>query len=189
MDDDEAGDEAAARVVVAPQEDEQRDEQCNRHHHARGDHHHERVAVARFARVGRPVCQPLPGRSGEQRLGERVDDQCRDAEHDDLAEGIEAAEVHEDDIHHIGAAAARLGIGEVIGRDAGLREVARLDLVGEEARSEPGENGKPAIAEAPALRCFRAGVLLGRKLSASSSRMIVTTSTEACVRARSGAER
>ena len=39
-----------------------------------------------------------------------VDGQRDDAEHGDLAEGVEAAEVDQDDVHDVGAAALRIGV-------------------------------------------------------------------------------
>jgi hypothetical protein len=58
---------------------------------------------------GGQLQQPPAAGPSQQRLGQREDRQRGDAQHDDLAEGVEAAEVDEDHVDDVGAAAARVG--------------------------------------------------------------------------------
>ena len=154
-----------------------------------GDHdQHQRMAVAGLAPV-RQAAEPAARR--RRRSGaveQREDRQCGDAQDDDLAERVVAAEVDQDHVDDVGAAAAGLGIGEVLGGD-GLGEVAGQHGVERGADGEPAGGGDGEVAPAAQPRAARAGVFCGRKFRASSIRMVVTTSTESWVSARSGAEK
>ena len=73
-----------------------------------------------------PACGSAGGRAqGRQAgLGQRIDQQCCDPEHDDFAIGVKATEIDKDHVDDVGAAAAFVGIGEVeIG--IGVRNASR----------------------------------------------------------------
>ena len=65
---------------------------------------------------------------------QRIDGERDDAEHRDLAERVEAAEVHQDDVHDVGAAALRVGVLDKEARDA-VRRRAGHDHVGKRCQS------------------------------------------------------
>ena len=65
-----------------------------------------------------PARQPRARTAARGTIEQREDAEARNPQHDDLAQRIESAEIDEDDIDDIGAAPARLGIGEVKGRNA-----------------------------------------------------------------------
>ena len=69
--------------------------------------------VARARLVWLAVQQTRAHRTAQQRFGQRIDQQGRDAQHDDLAEGIKPTEIDEDDVHHVGTAAALVGIRQM----------------------------------------------------------------------------
>jgi hypothetical protein len=117
---------------------------------------------------------------------QRVDHEARDPQHDDLAEGVVAAEVHEDDVDDVRAAAALVAVGDVVVGDR--LDIAHQERVGQPADAAAGAERDHTVADFQA-RGLSFGVTFGMKCSARSSSMIVTVSTEICVSARSGAER
>ena len=102
----QAGDETAAGQIVAAQEDIHRYQQGQRQQRPRDRHQHQRVRVPR----PRPAGGIRPRRGQLEILEQRVDTHGGDAQHGDFTEGIEAPEVHQDHVDHIGATAARLGV-------------------------------------------------------------------------------
>ena len=121
---DQRGDEAAARGVVAAQEQVDRDEQGERQEktghlcQVQGElFTHRLVAAAAGPAAGR---QPQPFEQG-------VDGEGGDGQHRDLAQGVEAAEIHQDDVDHVGPAAAGQAVGQ--------------EKVGNGGRRRPGEHG------------------------------------------------
>ena len=145
--DDQPGDEAAARQVVAAQEDVDADRQRQRQEGAGDDDQHQRVPVAGLAPV-RHVLQPLAGGAAERAVQEREDGEGGDAQHDDLAEGVVAAEVDQDHVDDVGPAAAGLGLGDLPGGD-GLGEVAGQDGEESGADGEPAGSGHGEVAPVP----------------------------------------
>ena len=145
--DHQAGDEAAARHVVAAQQDVDADGQRQRQQRP-GDHdQHQRMPVARLAPM-RQVPQPFTGRPRQRAVQQREDRQCRDAQHGDLAEGVVAAEIDQDHVDHVGAAAARLGLRDLPGGD-GLGEIARQHGIERDADGESACGRHHEIAPVP----------------------------------------
>ena len=135
--DDQTGDETAARLVMAAQEDVETHHQHHRHDHAGHHHHHHRVPVARARLVGLAVQQTRAHRAREQRLGQRVDQQGGNAQHDDLTIGVETAEIDEDHVHHIGTAATLVGVGKVEFGNARRHGVAQQVVIGQRHGRRP----------------------------------------------------
>ena len=77
----------------------------------------------------------LGGRAEPPQQG--VDGQRDDAEHRDLAERVEAAEVDQDDVHDVGAAALRVGVLDEEARDAVGRRPGH-HRIGEQRQPRPG---------------------------------------------------
>ena len=59
-------------------------------------------------------------RAGRKRRSSAKTVSADDAEHGDLAEGVEAAEVDQDDVDDVGAAALGIGVLEEVGRRSSL---------------------------------------------------------------------
>ena len=159
----DAGGEAAARKVVAAQEEVGRQHDDRREHPAHDHRRHRHVVAERVAEaaiimfvVERVLDLLLLGQAdGFLRRAEaaqqREDRQRDDAEHGDLAEGVEAAEVDEDDVHHVGAAALGVGVLEEPGGDAA---VERHDhhRVGDAGDAEAAGGGDDEVAAAAGVR-------------------------------------
>jgi hypothetical protein len=77
---------------------------------------------------------------------EGVDRERRDAEHDDLAEGVEAAEVDQDYVDDVGAASSRLRLSQVVFGDR--CEVARHHREGERADAAARDHGNRPVPRA-----------------------------------------
>ena len=71
---------------------------------------------------------------------QRIDSDRDDAEHRDLAERVERAEVDQDDVHDVGAATPRIGVFDKEASDA-LRRRTRHDYVGERGQSGSCRDG------------------------------------------------
>ena len=129
-------------TATSPGDRQQQADQHRRHHEVA----HRRVAhAARVEQVGLEVGrqrallggerQRLPGRPEAPQQG--VDRERHQRQHHHLAEGVEAPEVHQDDVHHVAAAA----LGECALEEEGggrLGQVAR--------RHRVGDRGHPAAA-------------------------------------------
>ena len=126
----DTGDEAAARKVVPAQEQEDcryADHRKQQPHHQRCSSHRILCGVALLAIGMRVVINVLGmllfgngnafGRRTEA-AQQRIDSQCYDREHGDLAQCIEAAEIHEDDVHYVGSAALCVSVLDEIPRNA-----------------------------------------------------------------------
>lgn len=147
---DQRRDEAPARLVVAAQEQEDADRQRQRQDDPAGRDQHHRMALGRERQVRPPGPEARAGSPGRGGIEQREDAEPRDAQHDDLAERVEAAEIDEDDVDHIGPAAAALGIGEVEGRDA------RPGVAGQHRPGDPPDSkarGDRHKGIAPLARC------------------------------------
>src|SRR3546814_9905601 len=84
------------------------------------------MAVLGAELVRYPRGQALHRRPAQGAVEQRVDRQRRDAEHDDLAEGVVAADVDQDHVHHVGAAAGGLGLREVVRSEEHTSELQSL---------------------------------------------------------------
>ena len=88
---------------------------------------------------------------GTEAAQQRVHGQRHDAQHRDLAEGIEAAEIHQDHVDHVGAAAVRQrALDEVRGDRVALRP--RQHRVGQRRHAAAGGHGHQQVAQAAAAR-------------------------------------
>ncbi|MCY1425579.1 hypothetical protein D9M71_413700 [compost metagenome] len=81
-----------------------------------------------------------------QPLQQGMDTDAGDCQHADFAEGIEAAEVHQDDVDHVGATAARHAVVEEEAGDALVG--AGQHGEGQQADHSPTGGGEDEVAEA-----------------------------------------
>ena len=105
---DQSGDEAATRHVVAAQEYIGGDHQGQWQHRPGDLLQHHRV------RIPRPgMALAVTRRRGQVDIAQHcVNAQCRNAQNRDLTEGIEATEVHKNDVDHVGATGAGFAVLE-----------------------------------------------------------------------------
>ena len=89
---------------------------------------------------------------------QRIDSDRDDAEHRDLAERVERAEVDQDDVHDVGAATPRIGVLDKEASDA-LRRRARHDYEGERRQPRSCRDGDGEVTNAiPSDRARRRAV-------------------------------
>ena len=124
---------------------------------------------------------------------QREDREPDDAEHGDLAEGVEGAEVDQDHVDDVGAAALGIGVLEEVGRRlavaaAGSSPHARWRRCPRRRPPPPRGRRRGAAARGTPRRGRSASRRLGSQRSPSSSRTVVMISTSSWVTARSGAE-
>ena len=181
----DARDEPASGQVVTPQKQEHgghADHRKQQRHDQRGHGHGILDGVALLAVRVAVVIDVLGALllGNRDALGSRaeppqqgVDGQRDDAEHRDLSEGVEAAEVDQDDVHDVGAAALDVGVlheeaRDAVGRRPGHRRIGERrqscaragrdqqdperDAIGACSPSAPGPElldpfGKPPQAE------------------------------------------
>ena len=156
----DAGCEAPARQIVSAQEEIGRKHNDHREHplhNDRGDHQIVAQRLADFTiglGIVKPVLQALlfgnldaVGR-GAEATQECEDSQRDDGENGDLAHRIEAAEINQDDIHHISAAG--FGIGPLEEEVANcLRNRARHHRIGNDGKPGSAGDGEEGV-KAPA---------------------------------------
>lgn len=119
---DQAADKAAAGQVVAAQQQVDRHQHRHRQQqpHQHGRNHHRPGRQRRLGVRRRPLAGLVDRRHAvllallmrqldafgrrTEAAQQRVDRQCHDAEHGDFAQGIEAAEIDQDHVDHVGPA-------------------------------------------------------------------------------------
>ena len=100
------GHKTAAGQIVATQEDIHRDQQRQRQQWPGDRYQHQRVGVF----CPGPPQRIVFGRRQIQILEQGINAHGGNPQHGDLTEGIEAAEVHQNHVDHIGATAAGLAV-------------------------------------------------------------------------------
>ena len=155
-------DEAAAGLVVAAQEDVDPRRQRERKQDAGGHHEHHRMAFGRMRHVLLPGAQAMAGMATRGGGQQREDSEARDTQHDDLAQRVEGTEIDQRDIDHIGAAPARIAVGEMILRNR-IVGIARQHRPGDRAHGRPAHHGQRAIAHA-ARHARQCGRRLGQEV-------------------------
>jgi hypothetical protein len=201
------GDEAAAGLVVAAHEQVEGEQPGHRQQQPHQHGRHLQVGRQVVVAVAVAVDQVGAGGVGGRRAAgasarspprraeapqQRIHRQPDDAQHGDLAERVEGAEVDQHHVDHVGAAALGQGLLEEEGRDR-QRRMARQQRVRQrrqaDADGQPPARGRAAAAT----RCGRGARIvllprLGIQRRPSRNSTSVTTSTASCVSARSGAE-
>ena len=117
------GDEAAAREVVAAEQEIQGEQADGGKHEAHDHRRHQQV----LGDAGRALLALLLGRldafsRGTEAAQKGIHRHRNHTEHGDLAEGIQAAEVDDDHIHHVRSAAAWISLRD---KEAGNRVIGQ----------------------------------------------------------------
>ncbi|MNP03276.1 hypothetical protein D3C76_951560 [compost metagenome] len=150
---DQAGDEAAPRQVVPAQEDEHRYQQGQGQQQARQGLQDQRVLG-----VGPVAALGVASGVGQVQAGQHgVDAHGGDGQDGDLAQGVEAAEVDQNHVHHVAAATAGKAVGEEEPGDAAIG--AGQHRVGQQGHHHAHAAGQDEVAQATQAGAFarRAG--------------------------------
>ena len=115
----QAGDEAAAWLVMPAKEDEDRPRQCERQQYARCDNEEHRVSIGRFSsrcfiEASRRASRPCRAESSMAKMASAAMQSTM------ISPNVSNPRKSPNDVDDVGAAAARLRIGEVIVRDSGM---------------------------------------------------------------------
>src|SRR5690606_25930144 len=153
----DTGDKAAARLVV-PAQEQVEGQHDNGGKHPADDHGGDpqivdEDAASRLRTAVHLALDSLLLRafdavgSGAKAAEQREGGQRHDAEHRDLAERIEAAEIDEQDVDDIASASLQIGVLEEVCSDT-VSRVARHHRVGNEADAGPGQQRQHQVAQA-----------------------------------------